>query len=141
MEQTAIAAGYLKAIEQFLFVPMLSRCDTLQFKLKTNDDENKLAVLTKDNKSNLLSMANNLLVSIDKNYGNALYEVYVNEIIGNNVQTFLRSFFKNTRNGYFHKDNLCSFEDIKVIRERAYCAFFLLGSSFLFDIDEVRSVI
>lgn len=141
MEQTAIVAGYLKAIEQFLFALMLSRCNSLQFKLKTSDEEHKLVVLTKGNKSNLLSMANNLLVSIDKNYGKALYKVYVNEIIGNSVQTFLHGFIKNTRNGYFHRDNLYSFEEIKVIREQAYCAFFLLGSSFLFDIDEVKSAI
>lgn len=140
MEQTAIVAGYLKAIEQFLYTLMLSRSENLQFKLKTQK-ENNLVVLTKDNKSSLLSMANNLLASIDKNYGKALCEVYVNEIIGNNVQTFLRDFFTHTRNGYFHKDNIYSFQEIKTIREHAYCAFFLLGSSFLFDIDEVKSTI
>ena len=86
-------------------------------------------------------MAKNLLTSIDINYGKALHEVYVNEIIGNNVQTFLHDFIKNTRNGYFHKDNIYSFEQIKTIRECAYCAFFLLGSSFLFDIDELKSAI
>lgn len=140
MEQTAIVAGYLKSIEQFLFTLMLSRCDDLRFKLYTQG-EHKLVVLTKENKSSLLSMAKNLLTSIDINYGKALHEVYVNEIIGNNVQTFLHDFIKNTRNGYFHKDNIYSFEQIKTIRECAYCAFFLLGSSFLFDIDELKSAI
>ena len=32
--------------------------------------------------------------------------------------------------------NIYTFEDIKTIRKRAYVAFFLLGSSFLFDITE-----
>lgn len=140
MEQTAIVAGYLKAIEQFLFALMLSKCDTLQFKLKTQKD-NLIEVLKKDNKSNLLSMANNLLASIDINYGKMLHEVYVNEIIGNTVQTFLHDFFTHTRNGYFHKDNIYTFKEIKEIRNRAYCAFFLLGSSFLFNVDELKSVI
>lgn len=141
MEQTAIVAGYMKAIEQLLFALMLSRCDDLHFKLRTNDKEHKLVVLTKDNKTNLLSMANNLLTSIKENYGKALYEVYVNEVIGNNVQSFLQDFFTHTRNGYFHKDNIYSFDEIKSIRKCAYCAFFLLGSSFLFDIDEIKSAI
>lgn len=140
MEQTAIVAGYLKAIEQFLFALMLSRCDELQFKLKDQKNKN-LVILTKDNKSDLLSMANNLLVCIDKNYGKALHKVYVNEIIGDAVQTFLRDFFTRTRNGYFHKDNIYSFEEIKTIRERTYCAFFLLGSSFEFDVAKLKSVI
>ena len=102
MEQTAIVAGYLKAIEQFLFSLMLSRSDDLVFKLKTQKD-NKLVVLTKDNQSSLLSMANNLLTSIDINYESALDKVYVNEIFGYTVQSFLHSFFTYTRNGYFHK--------------------------------------
>ena len=136
MEQTAIVAGYLKAIEQFLFSLMLSRSDDLVFKLKTQKD-NKLVVLTKDNPSSLLSMANNLLTSIDINYESALDKVYVNEIFGYTVQSFLHSFFTYTRNGYFHKDNIYSFDEIKSIRECAYCAFFLLGSSFLFEIDEL----
>lgn len=141
MEQTAIVAGYLKAIEQFLFTLILSKCDTLHFKLRTPKDTNKLVVLTKENKDSLLSMANNLLSSIDINYGQSLHEVYINEIIGSTVQAYLHDFFTHTRNGYFHKDNIYTFEDIKTIRKRAYGAFFLLGSSFLFDIDELKSVI
>lgn len=140
MEQTAIVAGYLKAIEQFLFTLMLSKCDTLQFKLRTQKDNN-FVVLTRENKGSLLSMANNLLASIDINYGKALHEVYINEIIGNTVQTYLHDFFTHTRNGYFHKDNIYSFEEIKAIREQAYCAFFLLSSSFLFDINKLKSSI
>lgn len=137
MEQTAIVAGYLKAIEQLLFSLMLSRCDTLKFKLKTKS--NSFDVLTKNNKSNLLTMANNLLKSIEKNYGTSLHEVYVNKIIGFNTQSFLSDFFRQTRNGYFHKDNIYSFEKIKEIRKKAYCAFFLLGSSFIFDIEDLKS--
>ncbi len=140
MEQTAIVAGYLKAIEQFLFTLMLSKCDTLQFKLRTQKDNN-IVILTKENKDCLLSMANNLLSSIDINYGKSLHEVYVNEVIGSTVQTYLHDFFTHTRNGYFHKDNIYTFEDIKTIRKRAYGAFFLLGSSFLFDIDELKAAI
>lgn len=139
MEQTAIVAGYLKSIEQFLFTLMLSKCDTLQFKLKTQ--KNNLVVLTRENKDSLLTMANNLLTSIDKNYGNSLHQVYINETIGYVVQAYLHDFFTHTRNGYFHKDNIYSFEEIKAIREQAYCAFFLLGSSFLFDMNKLKELI
>ena len=140
MEQTAIVAGYLKAIEQFLFALMLSKCDTLQFKLKTQKD-GKIVALTKENKSSLLTMANNLLTSIDINYGKKMDAVYVNEIIGTTVQEYLHDFFTHTRNGYFHKDNLYSLQEIKAIRERAYCAFFLLASSFLFDIEALKAAL
>lgn len=139
MEQTAIVAGYLKSIEQFLFALMLSKCDALQFKLKTQ--KNNLVVLTRENKDSLLTMANNLLTSIDKNYGNSLHQVYINETIGYVVQAYLHDFFTHTRNGYFHKDNIYSFEEIKAIREQAYCAFFLLGSSFLFDMNKLKELI
>lgn len=142
MEQTAIVAGYLKAIEQFLFTLMLSR-DDLKFTLKPQKAQEKgeYVLLTKENKSSLLSMARNLLDSIDFNYRKALDKVYVNEILGNNVQAFLRRFFSKTRNGYFHKDNIYTYDEIIAIREQAYGAFFLLGSSFLFDIDELQSTI
>lgn len=142
MEQTAIVAGYLKAIEQFLFNLMLSRED-LEFTLipQKAQKRGEYVVLTKDNKSSLLSMANNLLVSIDINYGTALDKVYVNKIIGYDVQKFLHDFFTHTRNGYFHKDNIYTYDEIKAIREQAYCAFLLLGSSFLFDLDELKSAI
>ena len=118
---------------------MLSKCDTLQFKLKTQ--KNNLVVLTRENKDSLLTMANNLLTSIDKNYGNSLHQVYINETIGYVVQAYLHDFFTHTRNGYFHKDNIYSFEEIKAIREQAYCACFLLGSSFLFDMNKLKELI
>ena len=34
-----------------------------------------------------------------------------------------------------------SFEEIKAIREQAYCACFLLGSSFLFDMNKLKELI
>lgn len=34
-----------------------------------------------------------------------------------------------------------SFEEIKAIREQAYCAFFLLGSSFLFCMNKLKELI
>ena len=58
-----------------------------------------------------------------------------------NGQAYLHDFFTHTRNGYFHKDNIYSFKEIKAIREQAYCAFFLLSSSFLFDINKLKSSI
>lgn len=54
---------------------------------------------------------------------------------------YLHDFFTHTRNGYFHKDNIYSFEEIKAIREQAYCACFLLGSSFLFDMNKLKELI
>lgn len=138
MEQTAIVAGYLKSIEQFLFSLMLSRCDELTFTLKTKVGEHNWAILTRKNKDNLLSMANNLLYTIDYNYNDSLEQVYVNEVIGHNVQAFLHKFFTKTRNGYFHKDNIYSYEQIKSIRKSAYCAMFLLSSSFVFDIEQLK---
>lgn len=133
MEQTAIVAGYLKSIEQFLFSMMLSKCDKLQFKLrvkKANKDDVKYIPLTADNYSNLLTMAGSLLTSIDINYGKKLDQVYLNEDIGRKTQKFLHDYFEHTRNGYFHKDNIYTWNEIEQIRKETYGAYFLIASSF-----------
>lgn len=141
MEQTAIVAGYLKSIEQLLFALMLSRCDSLQFKLRDKTDNRKLVPLSITNKSSVLSMAGSLLESIDCNYGKKqkLDFVYINSTIGRKTQDFLHDFFKNTRNGYLHKDNIYTLKEIEEIRAKVYCAYFLLGSAFLFDAEKVKS--
>lgn len=142
LEQTAIVAGYLKSVEQLLFSLMLSRCNDLCFKLfvkKGDENKDKLIPLSAENKDSLLTMAGNLLTSIDKNYKekNMLNDVYIDALIGEKVQDFLHKFFKHTRNGYFHKDNIYDFEEIKQIRKEAYCAYFLLASAFKFDITKI----
>ena len=134
MEQTAIVAGYLKSIEQFLFSMMLSQCDKLQFKLrvkKAKKGADKYIPLTADNYSNLLTMAGSLLTSIDVNYGNKLDQVYLNEDIGRKTQQFLHNYFEHTRNGYFHKDNIYTLDEIEEIRKETYGAYFLIASSFV----------
>lgn len=133
MEQTAIVAGYLKSIEQFLFSMMLSKCDKLHFKLrvkKANKDDDKYIPLTTDNYSKLLTMAGSLLTSIDINYGKKLDQVYLNEDIGRKTQQFLHNYFEHTRNGYFHKDNIYTWNEIEGIRKETYGAYFLIASSF-----------
>ena len=45
----------------------------------------------------------------------------------------IKNFFWHTRNGYLHKDNIYTLKEIERIRAEAYCAYFLLGSAFLFD--------
>ncbi len=142
LEQTAIVAGYLKSVEQLLFSMMLSRSNELCFKLfvkKGAEDSGKLVSLSAENKDTLLTMAGNLLSSIDINYKdkNKLDKVYIDTVIGEKVQNFLHKFFKYTRNGYLHKDNIYDFEEIKQIRKEAYCAYFLLGSAFKFDISRM----
>lgn len=136
LEQTAIVTGYLKSIEQLLFVLMLSRSDVLQFKLY--DKSKKLVPLSPENQSDVLSMAGNLLKSININYGQRLNAVYFDGVIGQKVQTFLYSFVQRTRNGYFHKDNIYTLAEIQEIRQQAYCAYFLLGSAFILDLKKVK---
>ena len=131
-----IVTGYLKSIEQLLFVLMLSRSDVLQFKLY--DKSKKLVPLSPENQSDVLSMAGNLLKSININYGQRLNAVYFDGVIGQKVQTFLYSFVQRTRNGYFHKDNIYTLAEIQEIRQQAYCAYFLLGSAFILDLKKVK---
>ncbi len=142
MEQTAIVAGYLKSVEQLLFSLMLSKCDSLQFTLRSKNDK-KYVPLSIANKSSVLSMAGNLLESIDYTIRNkkCLYSVYIDGIIGRKTQDFLKDFFKHTRNGYLHKDNVYTLDEIERIRTEAYCAYFLLGSAFLFDAEKVQATI
>lgn len=140
MEQTAIVAGYLKSIEQLLFAMMLSKCDNTIFKLRVKkaykNDEDYIP-LTKDNSNTLLTMAGSLLTSIDVNFKKKLDEVYITQTIGMKAQKFLHNFFEHTRNGYFHKDNIYTEDDINRIRKETYCALFLLGSAFKFDINRM----
>lgn len=111
LEQTAIVAGYLKSIEQLLFALMLSRSDVLKFTLFDKNTQ-RYAPLRPANKSSVLSMAGNLLKSIDYNYSRRLTAVYFDSVIGQKVQDFLHSFFQHTRNGYFHKDNIYTWPEI-----------------------------
>ena len=140
MEQTAIVAGYLKSIEQLLFALMLSRCDSLQFTLRKKNVK-EYVPLSITNKSSLLSMGGNLLESIDINYKKRLDSIYIDSIIGRKTQDFLKNFFKHTRNGYLHKDNIYTLKEIERIRAEAYCAYFLLGSAFLFDVKKVEGIV
>lgn len=138
MEQTAIVAGYLKSIEQLLFALMLSRSHELTFKLWSK--ENELLPLTVENRASLLTMAGSLIKSIEKNYGNRLHHVFCNATIGSKALEYLAEFFSNTRNGYFHKHNLHTKDQIKAIRKEAYCAYFLLGAAFVFSVDILESI-
>lgn len=138
MEQTAIVAGYLKSIEQLLFALMLSKSDSLRFTLWDKNDK-KYVPLSIANKSSVLSMAGNLLESIDFNYGKRLGFVYIDSTIGRKTQDFIKNFFWHTRNGYLHKDNIYALKEIERIRKEAYCAFFLLGSAFLLDVKRVEA--
>lgn len=143
MEQTAIVAGYLKSVEQLLFSMMLSKCDELDFKLcvkKSKQNEDKYIPLTKENSSMLLTMARSLLKSISVNFKKNLDDVYINQTIGKKVQDFLDAFFEYTRNGYFHKDNIYSKNEISKIRKETYCALFLLGSAFKFDMNNFKNL-
>lgn len=132
MEQTAIVAGYLKSIEQLLFAIMISRCDELKFTLRVKGKNNRVPLSTENYKS-LLTMATDLVSTIRFNYINNLEAVFCDQAMGEKLLNFLTDFFKNTRNGYFHKDNIYSKEEVMQIRESAYCALFLLGSLFVFD--------
>ncbi len=152
LEHTAIVAGYLKSIEQLLLTLVLSRQD-LQLTLKTlgksapSKTLGKSApshdVLTINNLSSLLTTGGGILQSIDYNYTKKkkLFDVYLDSNIGDDVQKYLQDFFSNTRNCYFHKDNIYSLEQIKEIRKKAYCSFYLLGGTFRYNIDDVKSVI
>ena len=136
MDKTAIIAGYLKSVEQLLFSMILSKSDVFKFKLRpkiTNSHTEKFVTLTKENSHELLTMAGSLLTSIDINFKNHLSDIYINSQIGEKVQCFLHKFFEHTRNGYLHKDNIYTLDEIKQIRAETYGAYFLLVSSFKFD--------
>lgn len=141
LEQTAIVAGYLKSIEQLLFSLMLSRCNELRFKLWRRQEPEKLERLTKENQHQLQTMAGSLLKSINKNYveKRRLDNVFISETIGRKVLEYLDMFIKETRNGYFHKDNIYTPDEIRNIRTKAYCAYFLLCASFVYEVDQIES--
>ncbi len=131
LDQTAIVAGYLKSVEQLLFSLLLSLCEYNDFYFYTNKagrekTGKKRLILRNNNKELLLTMAGNLLKVIEQNKHIVMHKTTLTD----RVIEYLNNYIDNTRNGYMHKDNLYDMSEIEKIREKTYCVYFMILSTF-----------
>jgi len=131
LDQTAIVAGYLKSVEQLLFSLLLSLCEYNDFYFYTNKagrekTGKKRLILRNNNKELLLTMAGNLLKVIEQNKHIVMHKT----ILTDRVIEYLNNYIDNTRNGYMHKDNIYDMSEIEKIREKTYCVYFMILSTF-----------
>ncbi len=132
LDQTAIVAGYLKSVEQLLFSILLSLCEHNDFCFRTNKSgmekmgKRRLA-LRNNNKELLLTMAGDMIKVIEQNKHIIMYKTTVTD----RIIEYLKDYIDNTRNGYFHKDNIYDMSEIEKIREKTYCVYFMILSTFM----------
>ncbi len=129
LDQTAIVAGYLKSVEQLLFSILLSLCEHNDFyfrKKKSGKDKMEKIALRNNNKELLLTMAGDMIKVIKQNKHIIMYKTTVTD----RIIEYLKDYIDNTRNGYMHKDNLYDMSEIEKIREKTYCVYFMILSTF-----------
>lgn len=139
LEQTAVVAGYFKAVEQLLFeiikLSMREQKITIEaLRIKRKEDEKKYIPLITDNLNRVNKMLNSLINCI--NYPkNQLF--VVDTKIKEKVICFITEYKNKNRNQYFHNDNLYSWEKIKEIREKTYEILFLILGCLKIDEDKI----
>ena len=134
LDQTAIVAGYLKSVEQFLLslIKVSSRRWKVfveHKKLKNEDGSKKWFIF----KEQYIKDYNLTLGAINKcltNKNNKFFNQ--DEQLTKIIINFIEEYCMYTRNGYLHKDNLYKWEEIEKIRKKTYCVYFLLlGNLFI----------
>ena len=141
LDQTAIVAGYLKSIEQILCSILLTLKDEYPFYFKTNkqgeDHYKKDSLqLTYENLPYIKTMARDMLYKIKGKKDKVCYRnTWTDQVI-----EFLLEYIGKDRNGYLHKDNLYEWDKIVGIREKTYCAYFMILSTFKINKEQLSSV-
>lgn len=143
LEQTAIVAGYLKSLEQFLCAILLVLSDN--GKKEFMFDKNKLGKkltgegklpLSNENMKLIHTMARNLLNVIKSN------PKYImrNTTMTFKVISYLDKYVYEIRNNYLHKGNLYELTDIEDIREKTYATIFMILGTFFIDVEKISEV-
>lgn len=131
LEQTAIVAGYFKSIEQLLFevIKMASKdrriTITPMHKFK-EEGEGRYIQLNAETENRVDAMMKSLLNCL-RFSGNRMISPSIK--VGFNIIDYIDKYRERCRNGYFHKDNIYDWEEIKMIRNKTYQVLFLILGS------------
>lgn len=142
LDQTAIVAGYLKSVEQFLVSLIKARSKSWKVyvehkKWKEENGDKKWVPFNEQyiKNYNLTFGAINKCLADDRNmFFNKDKDMKVY------ITGFLEQYCIHIRNGLFHKDNLYTWGDIKNIRNKTYCVYFLLLGD-LFINNDLRNML
>lgn len=129
IDMTAVVAGYLKSIEQLLHEFILDNAEGMVFEIRKIESEYEEI---KVGDTNYKSMLGNMKIFLGSHrelfeeQDRSLQDYYLNK---------LGYWIKNSRNGYFHKDNIQDSSTLSKIRNETLCLYFLTLSMFKFDFD------
>lgn len=141
LEHTAIVAGYFKSVEQLLFAIIklsIDRDISIEvMKREKKEGEGNYIRLTQSN----IARVNAMLGSLRKCIAHPPNELFsVNNYIKKKTNNVLKEYCDKSRNGYFHKDNLYKWEDIKAIRENTFQIMFLILGCLCIDEDKIEKL-
>ena len=141
LDQTAIVAGYLKSIEQLLCSILLTLKDKYPVYFEANAQgkdkyQRNSLQLSYENLPYIKTMAGDMLYKINGIKDKVCYRnSWTNRVI-----EFLIEYIGKDRNRYLHKDNLDEWDKIVEIREKTYCAYFMILSTFKIKKEQLSTV-
>ena len=129
LDQTAIVAGYLKSVEQFIYALIVAHANRgwkifVEHKRYTDANGNKRKYPFDANYKNTYNLTLGALNAYMKEPRNKFFSNY--DSIQTKIMDFLEKYCMHTRNGYLHKDNIYTWAEINEIRNQTYCAYYLL---------------
>lgn len=141
LEQTAIVAGYLKSVEQFIYAIIVAHAKR-GWEIFVRHRKH----IDKDGKKKIYPFNEAYKESYDLTLGsfnkymkdprNKFFTNY--DDIQTKIMNFLEQYSMHTRNAYLHKDNIYTWTEIKEIRNQTYCVYYLL-LGYLFINENVRT--
>lgn len=129
LDQTAIVAGYLKSVEQFIYALIVAHTNRdwkifVEHKKHTDTNGNKKKYPFNVNYKNTYNLTLGALNTYMKEPRNKFFSNY--DSIKTKIMDFLEKYCMHTRNGYLHKDNIYTWAEINEIRNQTYCVYYLL---------------
>ena len=137
LEQTAIVAGYLKSVEQFICSLIIAHANRkrkiyVEHKRYVDSEGRKKMYPFDVNYKKDYNLTLGALNSYMKEPRNRFFIRY--DEMQEKIVKFLEKYCMHTRNGYLHKDNIYTWLEINEIRNQTYCVYFLLlGYLFMND--------
>lgn len=141
LDQTAIVAGYLKSVEQFIYALIVAHSNRgwkifVEHKWHTDANGNKKKYPFNANYKSTYNLTLGALNTYMKEPRNKFFSNY--DSIQTKIMDFLEQYCMHTRNGYLHKDNIYTGAEINEIRNQTYCVYYLL-LGYLYINDDMRT--
>lgn len=133
LDQTGVVAGYLKSVEQLLYLIIRLSINKNKFiRLKNGDD----GEFNSNNEEYVNSTLGSLTYFV-KNNGDILD---VNSYMKRYIVDQLFDWINKERNGYFHKDNLHDEKRVDEIRKQTFLLYYLILGGFSIKDDEFEKI-